>query len=147
MQAAVAGGGAAAALMSFAVTCADDELGCAADECLALLLESALKAIDAAGIFDGEDDRRRLRTAIEDYIGVPEPLGLVEQERCRICGCGELSACIAIRGPEGRTRNCSWADDSHTLCDNPDCLAKAGLDQARVGEDEPGNNIPLEATS
>jgi hypothetical protein len=71
MQAAVAAGGAAAALMHFAVTCDDDELPAAADECLEPMLCGALKLLDAAGLLEGEDDRRRLRTAIEDYISAP----------------------------------------------------------------------------
>jgi len=35
---------------------------------------------------------------------------------CRICGCTDDHACA---------EPCSWADESQTLCDNPDCIAKA----------------------
>ena len=41
---------------------------------------------------------------------------------CRICGCNPSDACHV--DPPGRP--CAWADASHTLCDHPQCLAKAG---------------------
>jgi hypothetical protein len=48
--------------------------------------------------------------------------------RCRVCGCTETNACVAIRAPGGDVRNCAWADDRQTLCDNPDCLADAACE-------------------
>jgi hypothetical protein len=40
----------------------------------------------------------------------------------------ETNACVAIRAPGGDVRNCAWADDRQTLCDNPDCLADAACE-------------------
>lgn len=73
MRSAVAAGGASAALMSFSMTC-DGEAECraAASEALEPLLRAALFAIDAAGVLSGEDERRRLRAAIGDYVGMPD---------------------------------------------------------------------------
>ena len=39
------------------------------------------------------------------------------------CGCTEDNACETDDG------TCAWADDSETLCDNPDCVAKAAAGQ------------------
>lgn len=36
---------------------------------------------------------------------------------CRICGCSQFDPCDS---------GCGWADASQTLCDNPECLKKAG---------------------
>lgn len=47
---------------------------------------------------------------------------------CRICGCTEDHACETDDG------TCSWADDSETLCDNPDCVAKAAASSEAAGE-------------
>lgn len=44
--------------------------------------------------------------------------------RCRVCDCTDDFACL-VEGerddPEG-ARSCGWADETHTLCDNPVCL-------------------------
>lgn len=116
MQAAVAAGGASAAAMHFAVTCDEDELPCGADECLGVVLSAAVMLLDVSGIAEGEDDRRRLRTAIADYVDVVE--GQPVPGRCRICGCVDDHACDPP---------CAWADAGHTLCDNPACLDAAGV--------------------
>jgi hypothetical protein len=122
LRAAVAAGGAAAALTSNVLHCTDDELAGAADQCLALLLQATLAALDAAGVLPDEHERRRLRIAIADYVDdAPGAPG-----RCRICGCTETSACVGIPIREGHFANCSWADSSQTLCTNPVCLEKAG---------------------
>lgn len=47
---------------------------------------------------------------------VPAPQEAAQVGRCRICGCTDDHACETP---------CSWADEAHTLCDNPDCVAKA----------------------
>ncbi len=41
---------------------------------------------------------------------------------CRICKCDEQHACV-LRGGIA----CSWHDEEHTLCNNPDCLTNAGF--------------------
>lgn len=46
---------------------------------------------------------------------------------CRICGCTEDHACETP---------CAWADDTQTLCDNPDCVAKAGDPAAAAASGE-----------
>lgn len=51
---------------------------------------------------------------------------LNEAGRCRICGCTDDQACTDAH-PH---RTCGWADPTHTLCDNPDCLAAADQAQA-----------------
>lgn len=123
-HAAVAAGGASAALMSFSITCADEaELRAAADECLELALQAALRLIEAAGVLPGELERARLKLAIEDYVQAPVP----QPGRCRVCGCTESAACIGIPIREGVFANCSWADPSRTLCNNPECMARAGV--------------------
>ena len=61
----------------------------------------------------------RAQAAVDEIVDSFEP------ERCRICGCSELKACVDIDAPDGTIRNCAWADPAHSLCDNPDCLAKA----------------------
>jgi hypothetical protein len=130
MHAAVAAGGASAALMHFAIACADKaEIRAAADECLEPLLRAALLAIGAAGFLPGEYERRRLKTAIEDYIDAPEPV----PGRCRVCGCAEVNACAGVTDDRFGKRNCAWADTSRTLCDNPACLEAArGVAPAEV---------------
>lgn len=58
------------------------------------------------------------------------PIGLINDRakpraehprgECRICGCTDDDACVVdLMGP------CVWADDAHTLCDNPACLEAA----------------------
>jgi len=39
-----------------------------------------------------------------------------QEGTCRICGCTDDRAC---------DEPCTWTDTSHTLCNNPDCVAKA----------------------
>jgi len=120
-------------LTSHVMHCDEHELAAAADECLNPILQAALAVLDAAGVLPGEEERRRLRVAIADYIQDEDP----QPGRCRICGCTETAACIGIplgnqlasRGTvgAGKVTNCSWADASHTLCTNPACLEKAGV--------------------
>jgi hypothetical protein len=43
---------------------------------------------------------------------------------CRYCFCTERAAC-RIERRDGLYVTCSWADESKTLCTNPDCLEKA----------------------
>lgn len=123
LRAAVGAGGAAAALTSHVLHCADDDLAGAAEQCLAPLLQATLAALDAAGVLPDEPERRALRAAIADYVD--EPQGT--PGRCRICGCTEISACVGIPVREGVFANCSWADATRTLCTNPVCLDKAGV--------------------
>jgi hypothetical protein len=125
MQAAVAAGGAAAALMHYAVVCDDDELAVAADECLEPILCAALRVIDAVGLLEVDGDRRNLRDAIEAYRIATGDV-TIEHGRCRSCGCTEDAACVQSDNGEW-DGPCGWADSSQTLCDNPDCLAKAGV--------------------
>lgn len=48
----------------------------------------------------------------------------IEPGVCRICGCTEDNACVIPSPRFGeRSRVCGWADDAHTLCDAPACLA------------------------
>lgn len=44
---------------------------------------------------------------------------------CRICGCTEARACIAIPVREGVFSPCWWVDETRTLCSNPVCLEAA----------------------
>jgi hypothetical protein len=113
--------GVAAALGHYAIACTDDEIAAAADECIELVLQAALQTIDAAGVLPEEEERARLRQAISDYVDRPQP------GRCRICGCTEDRACTSVTAVPGMLglRNCAWADDTQTLCDNPACIAKA----------------------
>lgn len=46
----------------------------------------------------------------------PAPAEGPKEGTCRICGCTDDRACD---GP------CTWTDTTHTLCNNPDCVAKA----------------------
>jgi hypothetical protein len=124
LRAAIAAGGAAAALTSHVLNCVDDAIPEAADQSLELLLRAALEALDAAGVLDGEDDRARLRVALADYIERPQSLA---GGRCRICGCTETAACVGVPIAKGVFGNCSWADASRALCSNPACLAQAGF--------------------
>lgn len=131
MQAAVAAGGASAALMSYAINCEDEtEVRVAVNECLGLLLRAALHAIDASGALPGGRERAALRDVIIDYVGdtnghpPARPPRLAIAGRCRICGCAEENACATAIGEFGAI-GCGWADASRTLCDNPDCLAAA----------------------
>ena len=55
---------------------------------------------------------------------------------CRFCGCTDLRACSYVVGftvdeEEGADElvNCSWLDAGHTLCSNPQCVAKMPLDE------------------
>ena len=41
---------------------------------------------------------------------------------CMYCGCDERHAC-ELRTGEG-TMPCSWADETRTVCTNPDCLVR-----------------------
>jgi hypothetical protein len=124
LRAAIAAGGAAAALTSHVLNCDDDEITVAADDCLDLLLRASLEALDASGVLTGEDDRARLRVALSDYIDRPQPL---DGGRCRICGCTDAAACVGVPIAKGVFGNCSWADASRTLCSNPACLEQAGV--------------------
>lgn len=124
LRAAVAAGGAAAALSSHVLNCDDDEIPVAADACLELLLRASLETLDASGVLPGEDDRARLRVALADYIDRPQPLA---GGRCRICGCTDAAACIGVPIAKGVFGNCSWTDPDRTLCSNPACLEKAGV--------------------
>jgi hypothetical protein len=128
LRSAVAAGAAAAALTSYALACDDDELPTATDECLNILLQATLAALDAGGILDGEEERAALRAAIVAYVGKPDEADVMPNPgRCRICGCTETSACVGIPLAKGVVGACSWADSSRTLCTNPDCLEKAGV--------------------
>lgn len=57
----------------------------------------------------------------------PRPASDPPIERCRICGCTETHACLITCGGASNysERPCGWADESHTLCDNPDCIRGA----------------------
>ena len=46
-----------------------------------------------------------------------------EAEKCRVCGCTELNPCITDAGEP-----CAWLDFDHTLCSNPQCVARIPLD-------------------
>jgi ParB family chromosome partitioning protein len=65
------------------------------------------EAADAARA--AEKEREAAATALPATAATP----LVGT--CRVCGCTEDRACEEA---------CSWADETKTLCDNPDCLAK-----------------------
>lgn len=45
---------------------------------------------------------------------------------CRICGCTDDHACHLLSGWP-----CSWVNNTHTLCSNPDCIRKAKAAAAR----------------
>lgn len=126
MRAAVAAGGSAAALMSYSLTSRDEsEIRAAASQCLDPLLRAVVHAIDAAGERLPGDSGRRLRTAIGDHL---ELGATVEPGSCRICGCTEANACVGIPVREGVFQNCSWTDESRTLCNNPECLRRAAVE-------------------
>jgi ParB family transcriptional regulator, chromosome partitioning protein len=76
-----------------------DDGHCTNGACFALKVEAAIAAQVSAAA-----------PAIEEKV--PDAAG-----QCRICDCTEDNAC-----PGG----CGWADDTMTLCDNPDCASKAG---------------------
>lgn len=50
-------------------------------------------------------------------------------EKCRICGCTELQACVLRFDDEDHQEACSWLDRGHTLCTNPQCVAQVPLDE------------------
>jgi hypothetical protein len=68
----------------------------------------------------------RIATALERIAAA---IGAPQRGTCRICGCTHFEPC-----PEG----CAWADATETLCDNPECLAKAGLGSSDVEESRHG---------
>lgn len=41
---------------------------------------------------------------------------------CQICGCTELDPCYVQARSGAMPVPCSWADETRTLCTNPDCL-------------------------
>jgi hypothetical protein len=72
-----------------------------------------------------------------------QPVDRVPQPgKCRICGCVETLACvIRIQVPLSDppmyvTRPCGWADQTRTLCDNPDCIAEAKRELGIYAEGE-----------
>jgi hypothetical protein len=82
LHAAVASGGASAALMSFGVNCIDEaELRAGASECLEPLLRAVLHSIDAAGVLPGEAERAALRDLIADYLETPRAEAPEHEER------------------------------------------------------------------
>jgi hypothetical protein len=63
----------------------------------------------------------------------PSQGNLFEPGTCRICGCTDLKPCRMLPDPERpiagqNLMNCAWVDKSRTLCTNPACLRKAGLE-------------------
>lgn len=122
MHAAVAAGGASAVLMSTAAHATDErEARTAAGECVDPLLRAIVHAIDAAAGVPGEDQRAALRDVITDFLDLP---ALGQPGRCRICGCVDQLACTESKDGEW-FGPCAWADETLTICDNPDCLAAA----------------------
>lgn len=135
MHAAVAAGGASAALMHYSIACDDEaEIRAAADECLEPVLRSALLIIDAAGILPGETERATLQAAIVAYVDRPQD---PREGTCRICGCTDTNACAPFKAWDGTVRPCAWADEERTLCDNPSCLEAAGKQQTGEGPVSP----------
>jgi hypothetical protein len=51
---------------------------------------------------------------------------VVQPERCRVCGCTPLDACVLQIGPD-ETMACRWYDLDHTLCTNPQCVGTIPL--------------------
>jgi NTP pyrophosphatase (non-canonical NTP hydrolase) len=93
----------------------DEQLGDEiADVVIYLDLMAASKGIDLAQAIA----RKFNKTSVK--VGFPERL--IEPGRCRVCGCTDDAACIL---PERSGELCDWADDLHTLCDSPECLAAA----------------------
>lgn len=60
-----------------------------------------------------------------------EAFGEAHPGMCRICGCVEDMACCDSVTDDEWSGPCSWADDTQTLCSNPDCLTKAGVTIAK----------------
>lgn len=62
---------------------------------------------------------------------------VVEPEKCRICGCTELSPCVmeefldggADGFPEPDRWTCTWMDFDHTLCSNVQCVAQIPMNE------------------
>ena len=69
-------------------------------------------------------------TAVVDYddavsVGSHGKHDPTPNGKCRICGCGD-NACV-FEGKSGYPTVCSWYDAEQTLCTNPKCLKKAGI--------------------
>lgn len=97
-------------------------------------------AIDGAMFaIEGELDLGHVADALSERLGdnlvgraplagkhARPPAAQPERGRCRVCGCDDDHACVdlvpILKGSD-QCRNCSWADHTHTLCDNPACLA------------------------
>lgn len=54
------------------------------------------------------------------------PIG---EKKCRVCGCTTEKGCELAR-----EYNCSWVDGEEDLCDNPECLRKAGYTEESIRE-------------
>jgi hypothetical protein len=54
---------------------------------------------------------------------------IIEQGKCRVCGCSELDPCLAYVGPGQPMVPCSWLDPQHTLCSSLLCVASVPLDE------------------
>jgi hypothetical protein len=52
------------------------------------------------------------------------PVTILQTGRCRVCGCTDRRPCQLLEP----FRPCGWANVSHTLCDNPRCLAEVPLE-------------------
>lgn len=68
--------------------------------------------------------------AVDDFVAMGRALlayaGPFIPGTCRVCGCGESTACSY--SIFGSPYTCSWIDGTgHTICSNPDCLIAAGL--------------------
>jgi hypothetical protein len=127
LRAAVAAGGAGAALTSHILHCDDDELAAAADECLELLLQARSR-----------DRRRRrparARTSAADCAWRSPIMSSARSRKRAAAGSAAAPSSApasAFRSAKGVFGNCSWADSGRTLCTNPVCLEKAGV--ARAG--------------
>jgi hypothetical protein len=106
-------------------------------------IEAAITATAAeqrpGELLDFERVAQRLNQQLHDQLvgrprdarlrpATPAPARFAPAGRCRVCGCTERRACLVATGSAGEfddRRACGWADASHTLCDNPHCIANA----------------------
>jgi hypothetical protein len=79
------------------------------------------------------DQIAELSATIRTYDTV-EAFAADHDGRCRMCGCTEAEACCGADSDEEWSGPCGWADATRTLCDNPDCLAKAGVTVAEEAD-------------
>jgi hypothetical protein len=86
-------------------------------------MHAILNAVELAGCkLLGE----RIAIALEQIAGaITRP----QRGTCRICGCSHFEPC---------EDGCGWADATQTLCDNPACLAAAGVASSDVEDGRHG---------